>query len=94
MRQAGMENKDPLDHIMKNLSRAFKLRAQYENQPYIKKFTNDCSAVLYTKYVFQKREPDANFSLCETWISLQDVEDPLRSNASVFDKLYEGSKVV
>ena len=52
MRQAGMENKDPLDHIMKNLSRAFKLRAQYENQPYIKKFTNDCSAVLYTKYVF------------------------------------------
>ena len=79
-----MKNSDEFDYILTNLQRALKLSTQYENYPYIEEFTKECNFVfIYITYVL-KGETDENFSLNETWNLLQDVVDPLSSNAIIF----------
>ena len=44
-RQAWMTDDDQFDHVVKSLQRGLRLNDQYENHPYVEKFTGDCNVL-------------------------------------------------
>ena len=58
-RQVWMADDDECEHIVQNSQRVLKLNTQYENHPYVEKFTKECNVMfVYGTYVF-KGEEDA-----------------------------------
>ena len=49
-----MADNDEFEHIVKNSQRVFRLNDQYENHPYVEKFTKECNVMfVYGTYVFE-----------------------------------------
>ena len=66
-RRVWMADDDELDYILENSQRVLKLNTQYQNHPYVEKFTKECSVMfVYGTYVLEGEE-DAKFSLGDTW---------------------------
>ena len=74
--QVWMADDDEFERIVENSQRIFKLNAQYENHPYVKELTKECSVMfIYGTYVLEG-EADAKFSLSEIWNFLQAPNNP------------------
>ena len=82
--QTWMENSNAFDYISTNMQRVLKLSTQYENYPYIEKFTREYNFVFIYKTYVLGGEADENFSFNETGNLLKDVVYPLFSNAIIF----------
>ena len=53
-RQVWMADNDEFEHIVKSSQRVFRLNDQYENHPYVEKFTKECNVMfVYGTYVFE-----------------------------------------
>ena len=61
--QVWIADDDEFDYIVKNSQRVLRLNAQYENHPYVEKFTKQCNVIfVYGTYILEG-EADAKFSL-------------------------------
>ena len=52
--QTWIKNSDAFDYISTNMQRVLKLSTQYENYPYIEKFTREYSFVFMYKTCFRR----------------------------------------
>ena len=65
--QVWMTDDDEFDHILEISQRVLKLKAQYENHPYVEEFTKQCSVMfIYGTYILEG-EADAKIFLSEIW---------------------------
>ena len=70
--QVWMANDDKFDYIVKNSQKVLGLSVQYENHPYLEKFTKQCNVMfIYGTYTLEG-EADSKFSLSDIWNLFQE----------------------
>ena len=80
--QALVANDDEFDYVVKHSQRVLKLNDQYENHPYVEKFTKQSNVMFVCGTYALEGEADAKFSLGDIWNLFQ--EDLLPNNTSNF----------
>ena len=61
-RQAWMTDDDQFDHVVKSWQRGLRLNDQYENHPYVDKFTKERNVLfVYGRYVLEEEVDGKHF---------------------------------